>query len=130
MTLPIMTAYAAAALGLIQIILTVTTGIARRKASISIGDGGNQELLYKIRRHGNFIETTPIFLILLGLLEGTGGPTLVVTFFALLFPLARISHALGMAENGSLKPRIFGMLSTIISFLVLSISLVWHLQSL
>ena len=73
MTFPIMTAYAAIALALLQVGLMMTVGIARNNNGIPVGDSGNEALLYKVRRHGNLIENAPIFLILLAFYEVSGG---------------------------------------------------------
>lgn len=130
MTLPIMTAYAAVALAIIQIILTLAVGNNRRSARVVIGDNGDKELLFKIRRHANFIENAPIFLILLALLEIMGGPSIAVQAFAIVFPLARISHAFGMSPKAPLLPRVIGMTATLLCILGTAGTLVWHIQTL
>ena len=63
------TAFYAALLALIQVVLTFSIISYRVNDKISIGSGGNQVLEFKIRCHGNFIETVPITLILLALVE-------------------------------------------------------------
>ena len=74
MTLPLISGYTAALIATLQVILMMTVGFARQKGGVSVGDGGDNALLLKIRRHGNLTENAPIFLILLSILEMAGGP--------------------------------------------------------
>jgi uncharacterized membrane protein YecN with MAPEG domain len=131
MTLPIISAYAAAILGIFQVALMMTVGLARQKAGISLGDGGDDAMLMRIRRHGNFTENAPIFLILLAFLETAGAATLIVEGFAVLFILARLSHAFALSgPNKPLPARAFGAFGTIISIVGTAGTLIWQLSSL
>jgi uncharacterized membrane protein YecN with MAPEG domain len=49
-------------------------GQLRGKTGISVGDGGNIELLLAMRRHANFIEVVPLALIIIALSEMNGAP--------------------------------------------------------
>ena len=66
------TALYAGLLGLLSIVLAVQTGQIRGSTGITLGDGGNDELILAMRRHANFVEFVPIALILIGLLELNG----------------------------------------------------------
>lgn len=114
MGFPVTTAFVAVFLGLMQYALMLTVGLARGPAGVSLGDGGNEVLLRKMRRHGNLAENAPIFLILLGLLEVTGGSATIVTWIGGVFLVARISHAIALSTSGSGMPfRPIGALGTI-----------------
>ncbi len=118
MTLPLTTALVAAVLAVLQVVLMMTVGNKRRAESISLGDGGNQDLLRLTRRHGNLIENAPMFLILLMLLELLGGASNTVLILGGIFVLARFSHALALSSADSpLVLRVFGALGTIIGLL-------------
>lgn len=118
MTLPLTAALAAAILAVLQIMLMFPVGNMRRAKNIPFGDGGDAELLRLSRRHGNFIENAPMFLILLTLLELIGGSATVVMAFAGLFIVARLSHALALSsDNGPLVFRVIGAVGTILSIL-------------
>jgi uncharacterized membrane protein YecN with MAPEG domain len=54
-----------ALLALILIFLSIKIIQNRRSSKISLGENGDDFLQRKIRAHGNFIEYTPIFLIML-----------------------------------------------------------------
>ena len=57
---------AAAAAAIINIWLIVRCGQVRVSAKIVHGDGGNPLLARRMRAHANFIENTPLVLILIG----------------------------------------------------------------
>lgn len=102
MILPITLTIAGAA-ALLSIWLSLRVSQLRRQYKVSIGDGGNEAVRARMRAHANFVETTPIFLILLALVElGRGSPTWL-WLVAILFILARLAHPFGMerpAPNG------------------------------
>lgn len=127
MTLPITAAMAAAILAIIQVFLMIAVGNKRRSSSILLGDGGNADLLMRMRRHGNFIENAPIFLILLTLFELIGGQQYLATAFAGIFILTRLSHALSLSgEAMPLIFRVIGALGTAISLVGLSGLILWQ----
>jgi uncharacterized membrane protein YecN with MAPEG domain len=130
MTLPIISSYAAAILGIFQIALMLTVGLRRGAKKISLGDGGDEILHYRIRRHGNLTENAPLFLVVLGFLEVSGGPSLAVLSFAAIFIVARFSHAYGMSGPDSpLPPRAIGAFGTLIGIVGTSVTLLWHLST-
>ena len=71
MSLTISTLYAAI-LGLLFVPATVYVGFYRAQNKIVLLDGGDQELARRIRAQGNFIETVPLAVILLILMEYNG----------------------------------------------------------
>lgn len=76
------------------------------------GDGGNPLLARRMRAHANFIEYTPMILILFALIEMALEASLWLWIGALLYVLARILHALGMDASGPSRPRAIGALLT------------------
>jgi len=131
MTYPIISGYAAALIGIFQVMLMMTVGFARRTNNVSVGDDGDEALLLKIRRHGNLIENAPIFLILLAFLEMTGGSLMAVKIFAGLFIAARLSHAYAFSRpNAPAATRVFGAFGTVIGIAGTAGTLAWHLSGL
>lgn len=59
-------------LGLWFLILSVRVIGGRRSGNVSLGDGGSESLLRRIRAHGNFAEYAPFILVLMAALENTG----------------------------------------------------------
>ncbi len=102
----------AAAAALVNGWLAGRVGRLRKQFKISVGDGGNEALLRRMRAQGNFLETTPFFLFLVAGLELSGASRIVLAAAAALFILARVSHAVGM-EGGRLQRwRMYGMMIT------------------
>lgn len=86
----------AAAAALINIWISTRVGQVRHAAKVSVGDGGNEMLIRRMRAHANFIENTPLVLILLAAIELShkGGTWLAVV--GAVYMLARVAHAFGM----------------------------------
>lgn len=87
-------------LGLLAVALTVRVGALRNKKKISLGDGGDPEMLAAIRAHANLVEFVPLGLLLIWLLRGPYG-NLTLAVLAILLTVGRLLHAGGML--GQLK---------------------------
>jgi uncharacterized membrane protein YecN with MAPEG domain len=121
--MPAITALYAGLLGLMSVAIAVAVGRVRASTGISVGDGGNLELIAAMRRHANFIEFVPLTLILIGLLElnGVGSTAIHALGAGLVF--ARVCHAVGFRTDDSLKA--LRPIGAIGSTLVLVISSIW-----
>ena len=64
----------ASLLALFYVYLSARTIGVRRKANISIGDGGDDSMLRAMRMHANFAEHAPIALLLLAFVDIQGAP--------------------------------------------------------
>ena len=100
-TLPITITIAAAA-ALINVWLGFRVSQLRLRHKVLIGDEGNQPVACRMRAHANYVEYTPFFLILLGLVELARGSQTWLWAFANLYVLARLAHPFGL-ERGSLN---------------------------
>lgn len=89
----------AALLGLMSIVLSFFAGSLRGKTGISIGDGGNKDLLLAMRRHANFIEYVPLALILIALLEMSGVSVKAIHALGAALLVFRIAHAYGIKAD-------------------------------
>ena len=108
MILPITLTIAGAA-AILHVWLAGRVSRARGQFKISVGDGGNEALLRRIRAHGNFAENMPIFLVLLGFVELAVGRSLWLWAAGIVFVLARIAHAFGMDRQGANILRVAGI---------------------
>ena len=101
MTILPITLCAAAAAAAINIWLSIRIGMIRSSRKISIGDGGDMTLIARMRAQANFIENTPIVLVLIAAIElaRSGNPFLLGT--AAIYLLGRIAHGIGM-DGGTL----------------------------
>ena len=111
---------AAAAAAIINIWLIVRCGQVRVSAKIVHGDGGNPLLARRMRAHANFIENTPLVLILIGAIElaGKGGNWL--PYVAAAYLLARVAHPIGMDRNDSNIFRAGGIIVTALTLIGLA----------
>ncbi len=112
-------------LALIYLILWVRISAVRSKTSISFGDGGNVELLRRIRQHGNFVEWAPFVLILMILAEGMGAPALYLHIGGALLLIGRIVHPFGLQaiDNAAHPMRYIGNSANILATVNLMICL-------
>lgn len=102
--MPTTTLLYAGLLGLLSIGLAFPAGSLRGKTGISIGDGGNTELLLAMRRHANFVEFVPLALILIGLLELSGVSGLPLHLMGGGLVVARVCHAVGIKADTIQSP--------------------------
>jgi uncharacterized protein len=128
LTLPVTLTIAAGA-ALVNIWLMIRCGQARTKGGVSIGDGGDDFLIRRMRAHANFVESTPFVLILLAALELTVGTSNWLWGIGILFIVGRLAHGLGM-DGGTLgKGRMVGTLITMLSLLGLAGWALWTVYS-
>jgi hypothetical protein len=120
MILP-MTLSMAAALTLLNIWLARRVGQMRMAHNVSVGDGGVEPLVARMRAQANFIEWAPFFLILLAGIELAEGQPLWLWAVSALFVVARILHAFGMDRKPGNKLRTIGMIVTTIILLGLAV---------
>ena len=113
------TAPYAAILGLIGLVLSVQVSIHRGKSSVSLGDGGDTQLLVKIRRFGNFIENVPLALILMALAETVGLSAMWLHVAGGILILSRLIHPLGLdPDRPAAAARIIGSISSKVAMLI------------
>ncbi len=107
------TLVAAGLCGLIFLVLSLRVVAVRRSARVGMGDGGDAQLLIRIRAHANFAEYVPILLLLMLAIElslkATPAPLMVA---AVALPVVRVLHALGMGMPAPNLPRIIGTAGT------------------
>ena len=83
---------------------------------VSIGDGGHEPLIARMRAQANFVEYTPFVLILIGLIELAEGSRLWLWAVGVIYVLARIAHGYGMdrPRPDPLRLRMIGTITTAI----------------
>ncbi len=80
-------------------ILAFPAGRLRGSTGISVGDGGNPELLLAMRRHANFVEYVPLLLVMFAALELGGASAGLLHGLGLALVVARICHAVGLKAD-------------------------------
>ena len=128
LTLPVTLTIAAGA-AFVNIWLMVRCGQARTKESVSVGDGGNEFVIRRMRAHANFVESAPFVLILIAALELTVGTNNWLWSLGILYIVGRLAHGLGM-DGGSLgKGRMVGTLITFVTLLGLAGWALWRVYA-
>lgn len=121
--MPVITALYAGLLGLLSIVIAGGAGRARARSGVSIGDGGNVEVVAAMRRHANFVEFVPLDLILIGLLELNGVTGSAIHALGATLLAARVFHAVGYRADGSLNA--LRTLGAVGSTLVTVVASIW-----
>jgi uncharacterized protein len=123
------TALYALPLALIYLVLWFRISGVRAAAKISYGDGGNTELLRRVRQHGNFVEWTTFVMILMIVAEGIGAPSLYLHISGVLLLIGRIAHpfGLGAVDNAAHPMRYVGNGTNILATLNLMVCLATNL---
>jgi uncharacterized protein len=124
------TAFYAAILGLMMIVLRMIVTIMRAKTGISIEHNGNMALAERIRWHGNFIENVPMALILMGLAETGGASSTLLNASGIILLISRILHPFGLKhDNAKAVLRIVSGVGTTLSILLCIGAILWQLYS-
>ena len=120
------TALYAGALALMYLFLTFRTLNYRRTQQVEIGDGGNKQLLRRIRVHGNFAEYVPIALLLMGFAESLHLSSTGLHVIGLLLLAGRMVHAYGLSQTPHILPmRAGGMVATMLAILGGALACLW-----
>jgi uncharacterized membrane protein YecN with MAPEG domain len=123
-TLPVTSALAGFA-AIFLVLLSFPIANHRRKNQLSAGDGGDQKFNGLIRAQGNFIEYTPLGIIVIGLAEANGVAFAWVCGLAVALAVGRLLHAAGMIWS-ALPARALGAILTFGVLLLTGAILVFH----
>jgi len=102
----------AGACALLNLWLGMRVSQLRIRDKVSVGDGGNAAVTARMRAHANFVEYTPIFLILLGLVELARGTQTWLWAVGILFVIGRLLHPFGMDRPAPNALRMGGTMLT------------------
>jgi uncharacterized membrane protein YecN with MAPEG domain len=111
------------AAALINLWLGWRVGQVRIAEKISIGDGGNPQLIARMRAQLNFAEYAPVVLILIALIEMARGSQLWLWGAAAAFILGRVLHGFGM--DGWNPGRRVGIATTMLIMAGLALYAAW-----
>ena len=96
MMLPKVSLVLAGLLAFLNLWLSLRVGQVRGSEKVSVGDGGNERVIRRMRAHANFAENAWLVLALVLVIELSVGTSAWLWAAAALFVLARIGHGLGM----------------------------------
>ncbi len=110
-----------AILGLLFLPITVRIALYRIKSRISLGTGDDPEMLRRMRGQANFVETVPMALFLLIIMEVLGASNVWLHALGLMLVLGRIVHYFGLIKMLPLAFRIIGIGATLLTIFLGSI---------
>src|SRR3954467_12032276 len=102
----------ASVLALVYVGLITRIGHGRYKYHISLGDGGNADMLCRMRTQANFVEYVPLLLIFMGLFEAEGVSKQELAIAGAALVVFRILHAIGMPRPAPNPYRALGASGT------------------
>lgn len=107
---------------LILLVLAVLVVSGRRKHKITLGDGGNDDFSRAVRAHGNAAEYIPAGIagvLFLALMDETVVPFWLLHAAGISLTLGRILHGWGLHAGTLNFGRMFGMILTWLSYVLL-----------
>ena len=111
----------AAILALLVVGLTLRVVHLRWKFKVGIGTGDERTLAKAIRAHGNAVETIPLALVLMMLVELGPVPATALHWAGAALVAGRFAHAFGLSRHaGTSFGRMVGMLLTVLVVLFLA----------
>ncbi len=111
---------------LLMLVLLAHISQVRHARKIGLGDGGDPDLLRRIRVHANFVEHVPIALLLLALLELSGLPAPWLWGLGGALLLVRVLHAAGLSRSGGYSfGRFWGTALTWLVLLLMALAGGW-----
>jgi uncharacterized membrane protein YecN with MAPEG domain len=115
----------AALCGLLALVLAYAVIRLRQKHRVLTGDGGNADLARAMRVQANFVEYTPLALLLLFMLELSRQPVWALHLLGAALFVGRVLHAWGYLMTPRLS---FGrMTGIVLTLAMLGVTAVWLL---
>ena len=122
---PVISAFTAGILILLQSALVFAAANQRRLHGPSVGEPSDVNVTRAVRRHGNLAENAAIFIACIALLEMLGGGRVWVEVLCAAFVAARLLHAFGLSlKNTTNAFRVVGVILTVVVGLTLGVRLV------
>ena len=115
--MPQITAFYAAILTLLFVLLATRVIRMRRAARVSLGTGGDPELEARMRAQGNCAEYAPLGLLLLLLAELLGSHGVLLHLLGAMLVAGRVLHALALSaapQRGNLRVAGMGLTLTML----------------
>ena len=126
LSLPIALSISASAI-LLNFWLMLRVGQVRKSEGVSVGDGGNEIVIRRMRAHANFTESAPLVIILIALIEFNNLAVGWLSYLAGAYIIGRLLHAFGM-DGGALKwGRVVGIIITMLTMVILAFLVVFSL---
>lgn len=86
-------------LGLLYFVISISVIRGRLSNKVALGSGGKDEILHLTSAHSNFASYSPLFLILIFLIETQKFYPIIIHILCLIFVFGRILHFYSMKEK-------------------------------
>lgn len=107
--------------GILLLALSSRVVNARRTHKVGFGDGGHPELQRAIRVQANFVEYTPMILLLILMVELNNHSAAMIHALGIALLVSRLLHSIGLAaSSGTSLPRFVGTLGTWLTLAIAS----------
>ncbi len=117
----------AALSALLVLVLALRISQVRHARKIGLGDGGDHELIKRVRAHANALENLPLALLLLLLLELNQTQPAWLHGFGAALVVARVAHAIGLSRSAGYSiGRFGGTALTWLLMMAMSLLLLWQ----
>jgi uncharacterized membrane protein YecN with MAPEG domain len=110
---------------LLQCLLTALVIARRARTGVEWLDGGDLPLLRRMRAHGNFVETAPMALLLMALLELSGLAAVWLWALGGCLLLGRLLHAASLLTHNRPWSRRGGMALTLCALSTQAVLCLW-----
>lgn len=115
-------------LALMLIYLSLIVVLKRRKTGIVLFFADDKKLAYTMRAQANFVEYTPIFLLLMFLLELSNVQEWMLHSLGIVFVLGRMAHAYSLiVQEQKISDYKFRVAAMIMTFVTIGVSAVYAL---
>lgn len=125
--MPSITALTCAVLVLLLTALSLQISRLRIRYKQSFGSGGHKDLQVAIRAHGNTLEQSVVFVLLLLILELMRPGAAVIAWAGSVFVVARLLHSVAIFQRKLLLRQIAHVISMLCQ-LGLALGLIWILM--
>lgn len=112
---------------ILAVILGAGIGVYRGRKKVSIGDGGDPEVLLRMRRHGNLVETAALTLLAMAIIEMNGAPAGLMHGLGIAYILSRIAHPIGLQIDSVSHPlRAIGAMGSTLVMVIAGGFAIWQ----
>lgn len=107
--------------------LALSLRVVQKRNKVSLGDGGDTELLRRIRGHGNFAEYVPLILVMLGFMELSRVSLYLIHAMGITLLVSRLLHGYALSYTTQFKfGRFWGALLTFVVLGVCAVCCVYQ----
>jgi len=107
--------------------LALSLRVVQKRNKVSLGDGGDTELMRRIRGHGNFAEYVPLIVVMLGFMELSRFSLYLIHALGITLLVSRLLHGVALSYTAEFKfGRFWGALLTFLVLLVCAVCCIYQ----